>query len=98
MCSYLCIIHYTEDKNRTLILRICCSMIEMNLVSGCRSLLSVTDCPAGRFGNNCEHECHCADLSEACDSILGMCSSGCAQGWSGFNCQKRKCVHMDFDQ
>ncbi|XP_071143245.1 receptor-type tyrosine-protein phosphatase mu-like isoform X6 [Mytilus edulis] len=45
-------------------------------------------CPAGRFGNNCEHECHCADQSEACDSILGMCSSGCAQGWDGFNCQK----------
>ncbi|XP_052095466.1 receptor-type tyrosine-protein phosphatase kappa-like isoform X3 [Mytilus californianus] len=46
------------------------------------------NCPAGRFGNNCEHECHCADQSEACDSILGMCSSGCAQGWDGFNCQK----------
>lgn len=46
------------------------------------------NCPAGRFGNNCENECHCADLSEACDSILGMCSSGCAQGWAGFNCQK----------
>ncbi|OWF35537.1 receptor-type tyrosine-protein phosphatase S-like isoform X1 [Mizuhopecten yessoensis] len=46
------------------------------------------NCPAGRFGDNCIKECHCADLSEACDSILGICSSGCAQGWDGYDCQQ----------
>ncbi|XP_052089798.1 cell death abnormality protein 1-like [Mytilus californianus] len=46
------------------------------------------NCAAGRFGNNCEYECHCEDQSEACESIIGKCSSGCAQGWDGFNCQK----------
>ncbi|CAC5359745.1 FLT1 [Mytilus coruscus] len=46
------------------------------------------DCAAGRFGNNCEYECHCEDQSEACESIIGKCSSGCSQGWDGFNCQK----------
>nr|XP_011451000.2 receptor-type tyrosine-protein phosphatase kappa isoform X5 [Crassostrea gigas] len=45
------------------------------------------NCPTWRFGPNCEQECHCADISEACDSILGICSSGCAQGWEGYNCQ-----------
>lgn len=50
----------------------------------------VLDCPTWRFGPNCEQECHCADISEACDSILGICSSGCAQGWEGYNCQTRK--------
>lgn len=48
------------------------------------------NCPTWRFGPNCEQECHCADISEACDSILGICSSGCAQGWEGYNCQTRR--------
>ncbi|XP_076117144.1 platelet-derived growth factor receptor alpha-like [Mytilus galloprovincialis] len=46
------------------------------------------NCAAGQFGNNCEYECHCEDQSEACESVNGKCSSGCAQGWDGFNCQK----------
>ncbi|KAJ8306526.1 LOW QUALITY PROTEIN: hypothetical protein KUTeg_017071 [Tegillarca granosa] len=45
------------------------------------------NCPSGRFGNNCMKECHCLDSNEACDSILGICSSGCALGWDGFDCQ-----------
>ncbi|VDI78226.1 Hypothetical predicted protein, partial [Mytilus galloprovincialis] len=44
-------------------------------------------CPAGLFGYNCEYECHCADQSEACGSISGKCSSGCAEGWHGLDCQ-----------
>ncbi|XP_041359099.1 receptor-type tyrosine-protein phosphatase T-like isoform X2 [Gigantopelta aegis] len=44
-------------------------------------------CPAFRFGHNCAKECHCRDRSESCDSILGMCKNGCAQGWRGFDCQ-----------
>ncbi|KAK6188530.1 hypothetical protein SNE40_004688 [Patella caerulea] len=44
-------------------------------------------CPPGRFGNNCEKECHCRDSAETCDSILGFCTSGCAAGWNEYDCQ-----------
>ncbi|KAK7502178.1 hypothetical protein BaRGS_00006542, partial [Batillaria attramentaria] len=44
-------------------------------------------CPAGLFGHNCAKMCHCTEKGEKCDSILGMCKSGCAVGWSGFDCQ-----------
>lgn len=45
------------------------------------------NCPLGRFGHNCIRECHCKVSGEACESIMGMCKSGCASGWSGFDCQ-----------
>ncbi|KAL5021811.1 hypothetical protein ScPMuIL_000966 [Solemya velum] len=45
-------------------------------------------CPPGRFGHDCAKECHCSVSQEACDSILGMCKSGCALGWEGYDCQK----------
>ena len=48
------------------------------------------DCPIGRFGHNCNKECHCKDPTEECDSIMGMCQSGCADGWDGFDCQSRE--------
>ncbi|KAL4236769.1 hypothetical protein ACF0H5_005154 [Mactra antiquata] len=44
-------------------------------------------CPMGRFGHNCDMECHCADSGEACDSIMGICKSQCALGWREFDCQ-----------
>lgn len=44
-------------------------------------------CPDGLYGHNCAKMCHCADETETCDSILGMCKSQCATGWSGFDCQ-----------
>ena len=53
----------------------------------------ITDCPIGRFGHNCNKECHCQDSGEACDSIMGMCQSDCAPGWDGFDCQNRK-IHL----
>ncbi|KAK3576165.1 hypothetical protein CHS0354_016972 [Potamilus streckersoni] len=45
------------------------------------------NCPAGRFGHNCIKECHCQDSNEACHSIMGICETGCAPGWTGFDCQ-----------
>ncbi|XP_071118953.1 receptor-type tyrosine-protein phosphatase mu-like isoform X3 [Haliotis cracherodii] len=45
------------------------------------------NCPPARFGINCGKECHCKEYSENCDSILGMCKSGCAAGWTGYDCQ-----------
>ena len=53
-------------------------------------MTSTSDCPSRRFGNNCEKECHCRDPTESCDSILGICESGCAEGWDGYDCQERK--------
>ncbi|XP_023931632.1 receptor-type tyrosine-protein phosphatase T isoform X4 [Lingula anatina] len=44
------------------------------------------DCPAFRFGINCRSECHCSDEEEDC-SLTGICSSGCADGWKGGDCQ-----------
>ncbi|XP_052778200.1 receptor-type tyrosine-protein phosphatase S-like isoform X1 [Mya arenaria] len=45
------------------------------------------NCPAGRFGDNCERECHCRDQGERCDSIMGICKTKCGPGWTGFDCQ-----------
>ncbi|XP_070194104.1 angiopoietin-1 receptor-like [Littorina saxatilis] len=44
-------------------------------------------CPAGLFGHNCAKMCHCKDPTEKCDSILGLCKSGCDAGWTDFDCQ-----------
>lgn len=44
-------------------------------------------CPQGRFGENCAKECHCKEADEVCDSVLGMCKSGCALGWTNYDCQ-----------
>ncbi|KAH9489901.1 hypothetical protein Btru_056427, partial [Bulinus truncatus] len=44
-------------------------------------------CPDGRFGPNCSKECHCKDDNDKCDSMKGICHSGCAKGWAGFDCQ-----------
>ncbi|KAK0064948.1 receptor-type tyrosine-protein phosphatase alpha, partial [Biomphalaria pfeifferi] len=46
------------------------------------------ECPVGRFGQNCHKECHCKDDNEKCDSMKGICRTGCARGWSGLDCQK----------
>ncbi|RUS84017.1 hypothetical protein EGW08_008195, partial [Elysia chlorotica] len=46
-------------------------------------------CPAGFFGYNCQHECHCKDISQ-CNSTTGSCGTGCAEGWQGMSCQTVK--------
>ncbi|KAH3848630.1 hypothetical protein DPMN_091010, partial [Dreissena polymorpha] len=45
------------------------------------------NCPLGRFGDNCQNECHCLEPGERCDTIMGICKSGCAPGWTGYDCQ-----------
>ena len=56
-----------------------------------KSLLIITfyiiECPDGRFGVNCEHECHCAVVEEKCDPVDGSCHTGCHPPWSGPGCQ-----------
>ena len=46
-------------------------------------------CPVGRYGVNCEKECHCGATEEECDSVTGSCVSGCGHGWTGDDCQSQ---------
>ena len=45
------------------------------------------DCPLGHFGVNCDDECHCKDVTEACNPLTGSCPSGCDRHWTGPGCQ-----------
>ncbi|XP_071800048.1 uncharacterized protein [Asterias amurensis] len=45
------------------------------------------DCTAGKFGAGCTQTCHCQS-GGTCDIYTGVCSSGCATGWYGVNCQE----------
>ena len=47
-----------------------------------------SDCIAGRFGTNCDSECHCANKDEVCNSKTGECESGCDIHWEGKSCQR----------
>nr|XP_022327791.1 uncharacterized protein LOC111127048 isoform X4 [Crassostrea virginica] len=40
-----------------------------------------------RFGHECQHRCHCLNLTEFCNKATGHCTSGCMHGWIGDNCQ-----------
>ena len=51
------------------------------------SFVNWTVCPNGKFGLNCENDCHCLN-SMACDKENGHCSSGCAPGWKGNFCEE----------
>ena len=45
----------------------------------------VLECPAGRWGQNCENHCRC----EACDKVVGCTSCGdLYRGWTGPNCDQ----------
>lgn len=42
-------------------------------------------CESGRFGENCEMNCHCK--TSGCDVVDGHCyDPGCVDGWSGDRC------------
>ncbi|KAI0209848.1 Receptor-type tyrosine-protein phosphatase kappa [Lamellibrachia satsuma] len=45
------------------------------------------ECVTGRFGVNCEKECHCSSGTEDCQSSSGRCTSGCAPHFTGPTCQ-----------
>lgn len=44
-------------------------------------------CPSGRFGLDCINRCdtYCSG-SKSCDPVIGICSEGCKQGYSGLMC------------
>ncbi|CAG5132078.1 unnamed protein product, partial [Candidula unifasciata] len=43
-------------------------------------------CPANLYGDGCVNQCHCKHPGEVCDQN-GVCKSGCADGWTGIQCQ-----------
>lgn len=51
-------------------------------------LISADQCESGKFGVQCQHECHCEDMT-TCNNITGKCGTGCAQGWDGPTCQRQ---------
>ena len=46
-------------------------------------------CQDNKFGENCAKRCHCQS-DEPCDVTTGECTSGCASGWHGSDCQTRE--------
>ncbi|XP_035697727.1 fibropellin-1-like, partial [Branchiostoma floridae] len=51
----------------------------------------VSECEAGKFGEDCTETCHCLD-DVACDRVTGHCPNDtCAGGWVGEICQDRPC-------
>ena len=51
------------------------------------TLFYVIECAEGWFGVSCNLYCHCP-LSDECDNINGLCTSGkCQRGWTGPSCQ-----------
>ena len=49
------------------------------------------ECDRGTFGADCKQTCHCGSGDTVCELDTGRCTSGgCANGWSGDNCQGNK--------
>ncbi|XP_050401233.1 multiple epidermal growth factor-like domains protein 10 isoform X2 [Patella vulgata] len=46
-----------------------------------------SDTNGARFGYNDKYICHCGN-NGTCDSVTGLCSSGCVMGWYSDSCQK----------
>ena len=49
-----------------------------------------TGCHEKFWGTSCQHQCHCVDDSESCDSTTGKCTSGCNAIYVGVGCQIEK--------
>ena len=82
MCLFLCI---------CLCVCLCCPFFFLfTLFTHAFSFSQASDqCESGKFGSDCQHECHCEDMT-TCNNITGECGTGCAQGWDGPTCQRRK--------
>jgi len=46
----------------------------------------LTECIDGYFGDDCSHQCRCAN-DDVCAKDGGGCPSRCAAGWNGTDCQ-----------
>lgn len=58
-------------------------------------LLFVSECFAGRYGDNCEEECGYCNGGSACNVLNGNCARPCQPGWEGNRCDKGKCYVYD---
>ena len=54
------------------------------------SLPLFPECPVGRYGISCRHECHCRNATERCDQLTGACKSGCHGSFTGDSCQGKE--------
>ena len=60
--------------------------IVVDIISECGVIF--TECDTMTFGRNCSQTCHCSN-NEPCNKINGYCTSDCASGWIGNDCQTR---------
>ena len=44
-----------------------------------------TECPEGKYGQDCTRTCNCGPGSDRCDAITGCV---CLGGWFGVNCER----------
>ncbi len=50
----------------------------------------VSECPAGRFGSDCQDRCYCLNGAQ-CDRQTGQCV--CQPGWTGQRCENGKIIY-----
>jgi len=58
----------------------------------CHAVVSLTECPEGSYGNNCQQQCRCMNGAD-CDHVTGSC--WCTSGWTGTFCAASKYASMD---
>ena len=51
-----------------------------------------SECIPGKFGKDCELDCHCA-TDTTCDFYNGKCEGACEPGWAGPYCQGENQSH-----
>lgn len=53
------------------------------------------ECRDGWHGVNCSKSCigHCKN-GTACNHMTGLCHGGCAEGWTGYMCDKGNEVYV----
>lgn len=53
------------------------------------------ECSEGLYGVNCSQECkgHCRE-GVTCNHVTGLCDRGCADGWTGSDCEIGKRVNQ----
>jgi hypothetical protein len=75
----MCMYGYLVSSNRTFILY---SYFLFHLKHTC--LVFRTACTFGTFGDDCRERCNIT--CKGCDTITGICDSGCHPGWKGSYC------------
>ena len=53
-----------------------------------KSLIFVTACTSGRYGQDCTEMCGNCAGGAVCDHVDGTCSVGCDPGWQGGTCKQ----------